>query len=150
MKKCIAFACNDCGIINVIETNKPDGNTCIQCGGILLGLGNAVVKGGSNNIIDYQKQYYQEVELFNNIAERYSSLVEEDIKGAFKLMRDSLQAYNRWASIKYDIKKGLVRGQGTAAKERMEEICRYLKEIHVTSRMIWSRGKDDLITNREC
>lgn len=99
--------------------------------------------------INYEEVYKQEVSLFNDIDKRFGLLQESDIKGAYTLMVDSLQAYNRWSSIKLDIKKALSRGQQTALKDRLEEICKYLKEVHTTSRMIWSKAKDDLKVNRE-
>lgn len=99
--------------------------------------------------MEYEKQYYQEALIFNNIVKRYEEIQENDISGAFKLMKDSLQAYNRWSKIKLDIKKDLGRGEKAALKDRLEEICKYLKEVHTTSRMIWSKAKDDLKVNRE-
>ena len=87
--------------------------------------------------------------MFNNIVKRYEEIQENDISGAFKLMLDSLQAYNRWSKIKLDIKKDLGRGEKAALKDRLEEICKYLKEAHITSRMIWNKAKDDLNNNKE-
>ena len=75
--------------------------------------------------------------------------IRNDIKGAYRLMLDSLQAYNRWSKIKLDIKKDLGRGEKAALKDRLEEICKYLKEVHITSRMIWNKAKDDLNNNKE-
>ena len=99
--------------------------------------------------MEYEKQYYQESLMFNNIVKRYEEIQENDISGAFKLMKDSLQAYNRWSKIKLDIKKDLGRGEKAELKDRLEEICKYLKEVHTTSRMIWSKAKDDLKVNKE-
>lgn len=93
--------------------------------------------------MSYEEKYNQEVQLFNNISKRFDNLQENDIENAYRLMRDSLQAYNRWSSIKYDIKKEISRGEGAAVKSRLEEICKYLKEVHTSSRMVWSRAKDD-------
>lgn len=94
--------------------------------------------------MEYEKIYKQEVIIFNNIVKRYSTLQENDIEAAYKLMIDALQCYNRWSKIKCDIKKDFGRGQLSATKARLEEMCRYLKEVHTTSRMIWARAKDDL------
>lgn len=99
--------------------------------------------------MDYKENYTKEVQLFNNINSRFGTLQENDIMGAFRLMVDSLQAFNRWSQIREDIRKGLARGQGAEVKDRLEEMLRYLKEVHVTSRMIWSKAKDDLRNNRE-
>lgn len=99
--------------------------------------------------MNYEEIYIEEVKIFNSIVERYEKIKENDILGSFNLMRDSLQCYNRWSSIKYDIKKGLRRGQAAETKNRLEEMCRYLREVHTTSRMIWSRAYDDLKSCRE-
>ena len=73
--------------------------------------------------MDYEKEYQEEVKILNDIYSRYDKLSEEDIAGAFQLQKDAIQAYFRWSSIKYDIKKDLKRGQATAVKERLEDIC---------------------------
>ncbi|MDU3323592.1 MAG: hypothetical protein E7E70_23140 [Escherichia coli] len=99
--------------------------------------------------MDYEKVYLQEVKLFNNIVTRFENLQENDIVGAFKLTKDALQVYNRWSKIKCDIKKDLGRGEKAALKDRLEEMCKYLKEVAVTSRMVWKYAKEDIKNNRE-
>jgi len=79
--------------------------------------------------MDLEKVYPEEVKILNDIYRRNDNLIEEDIAGAFQLQKDAIQAYNRWSSIKYYTKKGLKRGQESALKERLEEICSYLKYI---------------------
>ena len=76
--------------------------------------------------MDYEKRYPEEIKILHDIYSRYDKLSEEDIAGAFKLQKDAIQAYFRWFSIKYDIKKDLKRGQVVAVKERLEDICSYL------------------------
>lgn len=99
--------------------------------------------------MDYEKQYLQEVKLFNSIVTRFETLQENDIAGAFKLTKDALQVYNRWSKIKCDIKKDLGRGEKAALKDRLEEMCKYLKEVSVTSRMVWKYAREDIRNNRE-
>lgn len=94
--------------------------------------------------MDYEKRYPEETKILNDIYSRYDNLTEEDISGAFKLQKDALQAHFRWSSIKYDIKKDLKRGQATALKERLEDICSYLKYIHTSSKATWLKAKEDL------
>ena len=36
-----------------------------------------------------------------------------------------------------------------ALKERLEEMTRYLKEVHTVSRMTWKCAKDDLKVHKE-
>lgn len=97
----------------------------------------------SQEKFNYEKIYSQEVRIFNDISKKFDNLTEEDISGAFELQKESIQAYNRWSNIKYEIKKGLKRGEGTATKERLEEICIYLKHIHTVTKAIWQKAKED-------
>lgn len=94
--------------------------------------------------MDLEKVYPEEVKILNDIYRRNDNLIEEDIAGAFQLQKDAIQAYHRWSSIKYYTKKGLKRGQESALKERLEEICSYLKYIHTSSKATWLKAKEDL------
>jgi hypothetical protein len=100
--------------------------------------------------MDYEDKYKEEVNILNSIVKRYSILQENDITEAFKLMKDSLQAYNRWSYIRCEYRKLLKCGEKTEEKDRLEDICRYLKEVHTNARMIWRFGKEDLRNNKEC
>ena len=94
--------------------------------------------------MSYEVKYKEEVDILNAIVKRYSIIQENDIVESFKLMKDSLQAYNRWSYIRCEYRKLLKRGEKTEEKDRLEDICRYLKEVHTNSRMIWRFGKEDL------
>ena len=96
-----------------------------------------------------EEQYKQEARQFNNIVKRFEMLQETDIVDAYSLMKDSLQAYNRWSKIKQDIKKDLRKGEMASLKERLEEMCKYLKEVHTVARMTWKCAKDDLKVHKE-
>lgn len=94
--------------------------------------------------MSYEVKYKEEVVILNAIVKRYDIIQENDIVEAFKLMKDSLQAYNRWSYIRCEYRKLLKRGEKTEEKDRLEDICRYLKEVHTNSRMIWRFSKEDL------
>lgn len=94
--------------------------------------------------MDLEKVYPEEVKMLNDIYRRNEILVEEDISGAFQLQKDAIQAYHRWSSIKYYTKKDLKRGQGAAIKERLEEICSYLKYVHTSAKSTWLKAREDL------
>ena len=98
---------------------------------------------------DYEKEYLQDAKLFNSIVNRFESLQENDVLGAYNLTKDAFQVYNRWSKIKSDIKKDLVRGEKAALKDRLEEMCKYLKEVGITSRMVWKYAKEDMKSNKE-
>ena len=99
--------------------------------------------------MNYEEQYKQDAALFNSITNRFDKLTENDVIGAYQLSKDSLQVYNRWSKIKHDIKKDLGRGELSSLKDRLEEMCKYLKEVSITSRMVWKYAKEDLKNNRE-
>lgn len=99
--------------------------------------------------MNYEEKYKEEVSILNCIVSRYEIIQENDIAGAYQLMKDSLQAYNRWSVIRCEYRKLLKRGEKTEEKDRLEDICRYLKEVHTNSRMIWKFGKEDIRNLRE-
>ena len=94
--------------------------------------------------MNLEKVYPEEIKILNDIYRRNDMLIEEDISGAFKLQKDAIQAYHRWSYIKYCTKKELKRGQGVALKERLEEICSYLKYIHTSAKSTWLKAREDL------
>lgn len=95
------------------------------------------------------EEYQEEVKLFNHIYNNFNNLNENDTNGAYKLMIMALQCYNRWSKIRCDYRKGKGRGEGAETKDRLEEMCKYLKEIHITCRMVWKNGLDDYRGNKE-
>lgn len=98
-----------------------------------------------------KKEYItqDDINIFNSVNRRFERLQENDSATAYRLMIDALQTYNRWSKIRNDIRKDLGRGQEPQLKDRLEEITKYLKEVHITSRMIWKAACDDLKNNRE-
>ena len=94
--------------------------------------------------MDYEKKYIEEVKIFNDISRKFDALTEENILGAFNLQKESIQAYNRLSYIKYEIKKDLKRGEAVAMKERLDEMCIYLKHIHTTTKATWLKAREDL------
>jgi len=98
---------------------------------------------------EYAKKYEEDIRQFNSVVKRFGTLKENDVDGAFRLMKDTIQFFNRWSLIKYEVKKELKRGEGAAFKERLEDMCKYLKEVETTSRMIWRLGIEELRSRRE-
>lgn len=94
--------------------------------------------------MNYEEEYLQDAKLFNSIVSRFENLQENDVMGAYSLSKDALQVYNRWSKIKCDIKKDLGRGEKAALKERLSEMCRYLYEVHITTRIIWRNANEDI------
>ena len=94
--------------------------------------------------MNYGNMYEEDKKQYVQIKNRFQDLHENDIAGAYQLMKDSFAVAERWEQIKYDIKKELGRGQETALKDRLEEMCRYLREISITCRMIWNNASKNL------
>jgi hypothetical protein len=98
--------------------------------------------------MDYEQKYKEDVNNYIDIVQRYREIQENDIAQAFQLMKDSLQQYNRWSKIRLDVRKENGRGAKPELKDRIEEMCKYLKEVNSESRMIWRSSKEDLKENR--
>ena len=98
---------------------------------------------------EYDKELLEDIRQYKDILKRFVTLQENDIEGAYNLMKDAFIVSERWSKIKYDIRKDLKRGEGAAFKERIEEMHRYLKEIAVTSRVIWKTAKETLQNYKE-
>lgn len=94
-------------------------------------------------------RYNEDTKIYIDIRERYQNLAENDFVQAFKLMKDSLIVYNRWSFIKADIVKELKRGEKPELKKRLDEMCKFLYEVHTDTRVMWSKAKDDFNNNKE-
>lgn len=94
--------------------------------------------------MDYKEQYKNDVILYNSIVNRYKALKENDIMGAYKLMKDSHMLSERWSVIREEYRRLLARGEKSEEKDRLADMCRFLKEVHTDARMIWKQAKEDL------
>ena len=99
--------------------------------------------------MNYKDQYKQDIVLYNSIVNRYRNLKENDISGAYQLMKDAHIVSERWSVIREDYRKLLKRGEKAEGKDRLEDMCKFLKEVHTDARMVWKQGKEDLRNNRE-
>ena len=99
--------------------------------------------------MNYEKEYQEEVKILNDIYKRYDNLSEEDIAGAFQLQKDAIQAYFRWSVIRCEIRSNLKRGERAEIKDLLENIVKYLDEVHRDTRVLYKLGREDLRNNRE-
>ena len=99
--------------------------------------------------MNYKDQYKQDIVLYNSIVNRYRNLKENDISGAYQLMKDAHIVSERWSVIREDYRKLLKRGEKAEEKDRLEDMFKFLKEVHTDARMVWKQGKEDLRNNRE-
>lgn len=100
-------------------------------------------------MLNYEILFKDDVIMLGNIIERYDNLNENDILGAYKLSKDSLQIYNRFSFIKYEFKKTSSRGKDSETKDRLKEICDYLLSVSTHSRMVWKYAKESLFNHKE-
>ena len=98
---------------------------------------------------ELKDKYPDDVIQLGQIITRYKTLNEDNIVGAFKLMQDSLQSYYRWSKIRCDVRKNLKRGEKSELKDYLENILRYLIEVHTDCRILYKNGRDDLRANKE-
>lgn len=98
---------------------------------------------------ELKKEYPDDCIILGNIIQRKSNLKEDDIVGAFSLMQDSLQAYFRWGVIRCEIRSKLKRGEKAELKDLLENIVKYLDEVHRDTRVLYKLGREDLRNNRE-
>ena len=98
---------------------------------------------------NYKEQYQEDITLYSSIVTRYRNLKENDIMGAYNLMKDSHIVSERWSVIREEYRKLLRRGEKSEEKDRLEDMYRFLKEVHTDARMIWKQGKEDSRNNRE-
>ena len=98
---------------------------------------------------ELKNQYPDDCIILGNIIKRKNNLKEDDIAGAFSLMQDSLQAYFRWSVIRCEIRSNLKRGERAEIKDLLENIVKYLDEVHRDTRVLYKLGREDLRNNRE-
>ena len=95
------------------------------------------------------KEYYgQDLIQYENILNRFKRLSETNPKEAYRLSIDALVVYDRWSTIKLELKKNLKRGEKAELKDRLKEMCDFLKEVATISRMCWNNARDDMRINR--
>ena len=88
------------------------------------------------------------MKLFNEVCQKRSKLRENDPTGAFSLMNESIQLYNRFSYIRCDIRESCGR-EGAAVKERLSDMCKYLLEVHTDCRIAWKLAVEGIRNNRE-
>lgn len=93
---------------------------------------------------DAEINYLDDAKLYIDIRQRYDLLKETDLQDAYQLMKDSLAVYDRWSKILFDIRRNeTTKTRNPAFKNRIEDMCRILREINQECRMVWNRGEDD-------
>ena len=97
---------------------------------------------------ELKQLYGQDLIQYSKILERFKRLSETNPREAYRLSIDALVVYDRWSYIKLELKKNLKRGEKAELKDRLKEMCDFLKEVAVISRMVWKNSVEDIRMNR--
>lgn len=96
-----------------------------------------------------EDNYLQDAIEYVKIRKRYDELQDSDVAGAFRLMKDSLALYDRWSKILFDVRRTETKEtKDPPFKDRVDDMCRILREINTETRMLWNKGEEDLRNNR--
>lgn len=91
----------------------------------------------------------EDINGFKGVVERFSILQDTDYYEAYKLHKDALAQYDRWSTIFFEVRKEEVgKKKNPALKDRIEHILKILNNVYTSSRMVWSKGKDDMNNNK--
>lgn len=88
--------------------------------------------------------YQAEVEQYRMILTCYQALTDVDAAQAFNLMQDALVLAERFSELHFAVRREekLHGTKDAALKDRLEQIYKILREVHVGCRQIWARGKE--------
>ena len=83
---------------------------------------------------------------FSSLMNEMNVLNDNDYGKAYKVHKDALRQYDRWSTILYQIRSNENRGiaKNPALKERVAQILKMIDSVYVSSRMVWSKAKDDI------
>jgi hypothetical protein len=91
---------------------------------------------------EYDKLFPEDMKLFYEIIERFTSLTDENFAGAFKLSKDAVIMADRFSNLSLEASK-LVLSSKFSRSEIREYVTRkydILTSISTLARMIWARG----------
>ncbi len=89
-----------------------------------------------NSQANYKEQYQEDIKLYSSIVTRYRNLKENDIMGAYNLMKDSHIVSERWSVIREEYRKLLRRGEKSEEKDRLEDMYSLQKGLYVREEVI--------------
>lgn len=102
---------------------------------------------------DFQDILKEDCEQYKELAKRYIDLTTEDVEGAYKLMKESWSAAQRWSEIQACARK--IKNMAdrdinlTDLKDFSYQRYRQLHLMHESSRMIWKQANDYLMWERK-
>lgn len=75
--------------------------------------------------------------------QNFKQLQESQYSEAFELQKKALIMYDRWSYILFEIRKREVGRKDAAIKDRVKQILETLDKVYVSSRIVFTKGKED-------
>lgn len=94
--------------------------------------------------------YKQDAENYIRLVQEFSTLQDTEYARAYALHKQALALYERWSTILFEVRQLELktRVKQAALKDRIEHILKVINNIYTSSRMVWSKGKNDLNEGR--
>lgn len=90
----------------------------------------------------------EDIKGFEKLLEEFKGLQEIEYSKAFELQKKALIMYDRWSYILFEIRKREVGRKDAAIKDRVKQILETLDKVYVSSRIVFTKGKEDSVKPR--
>ena len=97
------------------------------------------------------EEYKEDAENYIKLVYEFHALHDTEYDKAYVLHKMALAQYERWSFILLEVRKHEIENKikQPALKDRIEHLLKVLNNIYTSSRMVWSKGKNDL-TQGKC
>ncbi len=90
-------------------------------------------------------EFKQDAENYIDLVNEFNTLHDTEYARAYIIHKRALAQYERWSTILYNVRKSEAKtGKNPALKDRIEHLMKVLNNIYTSSRMVWTKGKNDL------
>jgi len=92
------------------------------------------------------KEYKEDADNYITLANEFNALHDTEYAKAYALHKMALAQYERWSTIFFEVRQQELKSglKQVALKNRIEDVLKVLNNIYTSSRMVWSKGKNDL------
>lgn len=90
----------------------------------------------------------EDIQEYKSIMQDFKQLQESQYSEAFELQKKALIMYDRWSYILFEIRKREVGRKDAAIKDRVKQILETLDKVYVSSRIVFTKGKEDSVKPR--
>lgn len=91
-------------------------------------------------------EYKEDAENYIKLVNEFHGLHDTEYDKAYAMHKMALAQYERWSFILLEVRKHEIetKTKKPALKDRIEHVMRTLNNIYTSSRMVWSKAKNDL------